>query len=313
MKKYCFGVDIGGTSVKLGVFTCEGELVEKWEIPTQKADGGAKILEDVTAALEGKLAGRGWSKDEFVGVGVGIPGPVDKDGTVFECVNLGWGTVELKKEMEARIGLPAAVGNDANVAALGEMWQGGGKGYDSIVMITLGTGVGGGVIINSEIVAGSNGAGGEIGHLYVNYEETDNCNCGKPGCLEQYASATGIVKEAKRYLAAHDTVTVLRDNPELSAKAIFDAAKAGDEVAKILVDQLGRYLAIACSHLGHIVDPEAFVIGGGVSKAGDILLDAIRKHYDPICMKAVKGKKFLLATLGNDAGMYGSAKMVLGK
>jgi len=313
MKKYCFGVDIGGTSVKLGLFTCEGELLEKWEIPTVKKNGGADILKDVAASLEAKLTEKGLSKEEFVGVGIGIPGPVKEDGTVLECVNLGWGTVPVKAEMEKLTGLTTAVGNDANVAALGEVWQGGGKGYNSSVMITLGTGVGGGVILNGEIVPGSNGAAGEIGHLYVNYEETDCCNCGKTGCLEQYASATGIVKEAKRYLAAHDTKTSLRDVPKLSAKEILDAAKAGDEVANILVDQLGRYLAIACSHLSHVVDPEVFVIGGGVSKAGDILLDAIKAHYDPICMKAVKGKPFKLATLGNDAGMYGSAKMVLGK
>lgn len=313
MKKYCFGVDIGGTSVKLGLFTCEGELLEKWEIPTVKADGGKQILSDVAASLEAKITEKGLDKEEFAGVGVGVPGPVKQDGTVIECVNLGWSTVPVKAEMEALTGLATAVGNDANVAALGEVWQGGAKGYNSSVMITLGTGVGGGVILDGGIVAGSNGAGGEIGHLYVNYDETDKCNCGKKGCLEQYASATGIVKEAKRYLAANDTATVLRDIPELSAKAIFDAAKEGDEAAKTLVDQLGRYLAIACSHLAHIVDPEAFVIGGGVSKAGSILIDAIEAHYDPICMKAVKGKAFKLATLGNDAGIYGSARMVLGK
>lgn len=313
MKKYCFGVDVGGTTVKLGMFTTEGELIEKWEIPTVKENGGANILQDVANSLEDKLKEKDMQKDEFVGVGIGLPGPVRADGTVIECVNLGWGTVAVKAEMEKLIGLPTAVGNDANVAALGEQWQGGGKGYESSVMITLGTGVGGGVILNGEIVAGSNGAAGEIGHLYVNYDETDLCNCGKPGCLEQYASATGIVKEAKRYLAKSDEATVLRDRAELTAKDIFDAAKNGDAVANKLVDQLGRYLAIACSHLGHVVDPQVFVIGGGVSKAGDILLSAISKHYDPICMKAVKGKPFKLATLGNDAGIYGSAKMVLGK
>lgn len=313
MKKYCFGVDIGGTSVKLGLFTCEGELLDKWEIPTAKADGGAAILTDVATSLEKKLSERNLTKEEFVGVGIGIPGPVSADGTVFECVNLGWGTTPVKAEMEKLIGLTTAVGNDANVAALGEQWQGGGKGFESSVMITLGTGVGGGVILNGEILAGANGAAGEIGHLYVNYEEEDLCNCGKPGCLEQYASATGIVKEAKRYLAAHDEPTSLRGVEPLSAKIICDAAKNGDSVAQKMVDQLGRYLAIACSHLSHVVDPEVFVIGGGVSKAGEILLDAIRRHYDPICMKAVKGKPFKLATLGNDAGIYGSAKMVLGK
>lgn len=310
---YCFGVDIGGTTVKLGVFTVEGELLDKWEIPTVKTDGGVNILNDVAASLEQKMQEKGWTKEEFAGIGIGVPGPVRGDGTVIECVNLGWGTTPVKAIMEELTGLNTEVGNDANVAALGEQWQGGGKGYDSSVMLTLGTGVGGGVILNGQIVAGSNGAAGEIGHMYVNYDETDLCNCGKAGCLEQYASATGIVKEAKRYLAKSDEATCLRDVEELSAKVIFDAAKDGDAVAQKLVDQLGRYLAIACSHLGHVVDPQVFVIGGGVSKAGEILLDAIKKHYDPICMKAVKGKPFKLATLGNDAGIYGSAKMVLVK
>ena len=187
MKKYCFGVDIGGTSVKLGLFTCEGELLDKWEIPTSKANGGAAILTDVAASLEQKLSEKNLTKEEFVGVGIGIPGPVGADGVVFECVNLGWGTTPVKAEMEKLIGLTTAVGNDANVAALGEQWQGGAKGFQSSVMIPLGTGVGGGVILNGEILAGANGAAGEIGHLYVNYDEEDLCNCGKPGCLEQYA------------------------------------------------------------------------------------------------------------------------------
>lgn len=310
---YCFGVDIGGTTVKMGLFTVEGELLDKWEIPTVKTNGGENILSDVAASLQQKMEEKSLTKDQFAGIGIGVPGPVNGDGTVIECVNLGWGTTPVKEKMEALTGLTTAVGNDANVAALGEQWQGGGKGYDSSVMLTLGTGVGGGVILNGEIVAGSNGAAGEVGHLYVNYEETDCCNCGKPGCLEQYASATGIVKEAKRYLAKSDEATTLRDMAELTAKDIFDAAKDGDAVAEKLVDQLGRYLAIACSHLAHVVDPQVFVIGGGVSKAGDILIKAIEKHYDPICMKAVKGKPFKLATLGNDAGIYGTAKMVLGK
>ena len=310
---YCFGVDIGGTTVKLGLFTIEGEVLDKWEIPTVKTDGGVNILKDVAASLEQKMQEKGLNKSEFAGVGIGVPGPVRGDGTVIECVNLGWGTTPVKTIMEELTGMPTEVGNDANVAALGEQWQGGGKGYDSSVMLTLGTGVGGGVILNGQILPGSNGAAGEVGHMYVNYDETDKCNCGKTGCLEQYASATGIVKEAKRYLAKSDEATCLRDMEELSAKAIFDAAKEGDEVAQKLVDQLGRYLAIACSHLAHAVDPQVFVIGGGVSKAGQILIDAIKKHYDPICMNALKGKPFELATLGNDAGIFGSAKMVLTK
>lgn len=202
-------------------------------------------------------------------------------------------------------------GNDANVAALGEMWRGGGRGSENIVMITLGTGVGGGVVINGKILTGNRGAAGEIGHLCVNYEETDSCGCGKHGCLEQYASATGIVKEAKRLLAKDNKETVLRSVEKLTAKDIFDAAKSGDEVAQKLVEQLGFYLGMAASYLAQIVDPEVYVIGGGVSRAGEILLDAIGRHYDKNVMDALKHKEFRLAELGNDAGIYGAVKMVL--
>ena len=312
MEKLCFGIDIGGTTVKLGLFTEEGNLVDKWEITTRKEESGRYILSDVAKSIESKIEEQNLSKDQIVGIGVGVPGPVTADGTVIQCVNLGWEIVNVANEVKALTGFQAKVGNDANVAALGEMWQGGGKGYNSIVLVTLGTGVGGGVIVDGQILTGSNGAAGEIGHLLVNYEEKDKCGCGKTGCLEQFASATGIVKEAKRLLSKSTEPSKLREYEQLSAKNIFDCAKENDKLALELVDQLGRYLGIALSHVAAVVDPQAFVIGGGVSKAGSILTDAVKKYYNQYVMLALKNKEFNLAELGNDAGIFGCARLILG-
>ena len=234
MKKYGFGVDVGGTTCKIGLFDNTGVILDKWEIKTNTENNGASILDDIVAALEGKMADAGISKDDVEGVGIGVPGPVKNDSIVCQCVNLGWGTFDVAETLSGKIGLPVKVGNDANVAALGEMWKGGGQGCKNGVMVTLGTGVGGGVIINGSIIGGVHGAGGEIGHMKVSDTETDVCGCGKCGCLEQYASATGIVRLAKKRLAADDTATTLRDLPEVTAKDIFDAAKAGDAVLPVL-------------------------------------------------------------------------------
>lgn len=312
MSKVYFGVDVGGTTVKIGLFDDIGEIMEKWEIVTRKDDGGSLILGDIAASIEGKMNERSISKEDVCGIGIGIPGPICEDGTVLKCANLGWGVFNVAEELSKLTGISnVKVGNDANVAALGEMWKGGGKGYKDVIMITLGTGVGGGVILNGKILTGVRGAAGEIGHLTVNYEEEDTCGCGKKGCLEQFASATGIVKEAKRLLVMSQKPSRLRDIQYLSAKAIFDCAKEGDALANELVEQLGRYLGIACSHVAAVVDPEVFVIGGGVSKAGEIIIDVTKKNYEKNVMFALKNKEFKLAELGNDAGMYGCVKMVL--
>lgn len=312
MGNFCVGVDVGGTTVKMGLFTEDGQVKDKWEIGTRKDEGGSYILSDISKSLDSKLKEFKIEKENILGIGIGIPGPVTADGTVLKCVNLGWGVFNVADEVVKLTGIKnVKVGNDANVAALGEMWQGGGKGYKNMIMITLGTGVGGGVIIDGEILTGSKGAAGEIGHITVEYREKDTCNCGKKGCLEQFASATGIVKEAKRLLLVSEKPSKLRELQYLSAKAIFDAAKEGDELANDLVEQLSRYLGIAASHIAAVVDPEAFVIGGGVSKAGEILTSNIKKYYEKNVMFALQNKEFRLAELGNDAGIYGCAKMVL--
>ena len=311
MKKYGFGVDVGGTTIKMGFFETDGKLIDKWEIKTNTENGGAEILSDIAKGIDNKLAQEGISKSDVQGVGVGVPGPVRGDGVVNRCVNLGWGTVNVAEELGALTGLTVKVGNDANVAALGELWQGGAKGCKDAVMVTLGTGVGGGVIIDGKIVAGFHGAGGEIGHITVNPDEIEACNCGQYGCLEQYASATGIVRMAKRKLAKTDDTTSLRGFDPLTAKDIFDEAKAGDEVAKELVEELGEILGAALSNLACVVNPEAIVIGGGVSKAGSILIDTVQDHFKENAFYALKETRFELATLGNDAGMYGCMAMLL--
>ena len=311
MANYLFGVDIGGTTVKIGLFNVDGELLEKWEITTRTDDGGAYILSDIAASVTAKMEEKGIDKSDVKGVGMGVPGPVKEDGTVVKCVNLGWGVFNAAEELGGLLGLPVKVGNDANMAALGEYWQGGGKDYQNVVMVTLGTGVGGGIIINGKIVAGVNGAGGEIGHMTIDLNEQDACNCGKKGCLEQYASATGIVRLANRALQASDKPSKLREVKYISAKEIFDAAKGGDDIALDLVEEHGKRLGYALANVACVVDVDAFVIGGGVSRAGQILIDTTKKYFQQYAFHACRNTVFELATLGNDAGMFGGAAAVI--
>ena len=309
--KYCFGIDIGGTTVKMGLFQEDGELLDKWEIKTDTSDNGKAVLPDIAQAIDNKLAQEGISKSDVEGVGIGVPGPVRSDGVVNGCVNLGWGVINVAEELGPQTGLKVKVGNDANVAGLGEMWQGGGKGSKDVIMVTLGTGVGGGIIVDGHVVAGYNGAGGEIGHITVNHDEIEACNCGQYGCLEQYTSATGIVRVAKRKLAKTNDETSLRNFPELTAKDVFDEAKSGDAVALGLVDEVCGILGSTLSNIACVVDPEVVVIGGGVSKAGSILIESIQKHFVETSFHACRNTKFVPAGLGNDAGMYGCVQMLL--
>lgn len=303
MKNYCFGIDVGGTTVKLGLFSTAGELLDKWEITTRTENFGENILSDICEAMEAKLAEKEISLDDIEGVGIGLPGPITNDGTVLQCVNLGWGTFNVEEKLSEMFrGIKVKAGNDANVAALGEAWQGGGKDYDDIVMITLGTGVGGGVIINGKILTGYNGGAGEIGHMHVDDNETDSCNCGRKGCLEQFTSATGVVRLAKRLMNNTDKETKMREFGEnITAKDVFDLAKEGDAGANEVVETMGTYLGTAMSHIAVVVNPQAFIIGGGVSKAGQFLIDAIKDKYRETCFAACGDAAVHLATLGNDA------------
>lgn len=311
MKRYAFGVDIGGTTVKIGLFDKDGCVLDKWEIPTVKENDGSAILPDVSESILEKMKEKGIDREDVAGVGVGAPGAVDADGMLTGgAVNLGWGKFNLIKVLNGYLDMPVKAANDANVAAFGEMWQGGGKGYDNLVMVTLGTGVGGGIIVNGEILSGATGGAGEFGHMHIEDEEEEACNCKNRGCLEQYASATGIVRLAKRRLEEDDTPSLLR-NGKLTAKSVFDAVKAGDAVAVEVAEQFGDYLGRGLAAVAAVVNPEIFVIGGGVSKAGEILFDYIRpaflKYVFPPCGKA----EFALAKLGNDAGIYGAAGLIL--
>ena len=314
MKKYAFGVDVGGTTCKIGLFETGGLLIDNWEIRTNTENGGRAVLPDVAAFVAAKLTERGIDRKEVLGIGIGVPGPVSEDGVVSCSANLGWRDVDVVKELGVLTGFSVRVGNDANMAALGEMWQGGAKGSKDIVMVTLGTGVGGGVIVRGRVVPGFNGAGGEIGHSTVCADEKEMCNCGRYGCLEQYTSATGIVRVAKRYLEACNDATSLReiDSEALTAKDVFDAAKAGDVFALELVDQVCEILGAALSNVACVVNPQIIVIGGGVSKAGEILVDGVRRHFMAHAFSSCKHTEFALATLGKDAGMYGGVQMLLG-
>ncbi len=309
--KYCFGVDIGGTTVKLGLFQVDGTLVDKWEIPTRKENQGEYILPDTAKSIQENLKKHNVEKEDIVGVGVGVPAAVQGESVVKSTANLGWGYKEVKHELEQLTGLKVKIGNDANVAALGEMWKGGGCGYQNLVMVTLGTGVGGGIIVDGRILVGVHGIAGEIGHLTVNEEETEICGCTRTGCLEQYASATGIVRLAKRKLENCKEDTIL-NNENITAKDVFDAVKAGDAVAMDIAEQFGSYLGRALVSIAIVLDPDIFVISGGVSKAGEVLLEYIEKYYREKALWSTKETKFALATLGNDAGICGAAKLILG-
>ena len=310
MTRYCFGIDVGGTTVKCGLFSSDGNLLEKWEIPTRTEEHGKYILPDVGQTILKKMEEQGITVGQVTGIGIGVPGPVDENGVVPMAVNLHWGQVNIVQELENITGIRTQAGNDANVAALGEMWKGGGKGHKNVIMITLGTGVGGGIILNGRILSGSHGSGGEIGHAHVEDAITEPCNCGNCGCLEQVASATGIVRLAKEELARSTDPSMLRGKP-ISAKSVFDAAKAGDEIADRIGERFGNYLGKALAAAAVVTDPEIFVIGGGVSKAGPIIIDYVKKYYRKYAFGPCEDAFFALATLGNDAGIYGAAKLVL--
>lgn len=314
MKKYCFGADLGGTSIKLGLFTIRGELLEKWSVPTRTEDGGAHIVDDIAASILAKMEARAITKDEVQGVGLDVPGPVLADGTVTVCVNVGWGQFNVREALEKALGgIKVCVANDANAAALGEQWMGAGKGRQNVIMVTLGTGVGGGIIVNGRILEGAHGSGGEIGHMVMMAEDEVDvfCNCGLRGCLEQASSASRVIDYAKKLLRETDMDSCLRILDNFAAKEVCDACAAGDKLATMAIDRCCTVLGRALGLLGTCFDPEIFLIGGGMAGAGDLILDRVRKIYKRYVFQAAAETPIALATLGNDAGIYGSAKMVL--
>ncbi len=312
--KIGYGVDLGGTTVKLGRFDTQGNLCEKWEIPTRREDGGSHIFDDIAQAIRDNAATAGIALEEIYGVGMGIPGDRQKNGFMTVCVNVGLRSLYPAEELSRRLGgIPVDWDNDANVAALGEARCGGGRGYESMLLITLGTGVGGGYIEKGEILRGAHGCGGEIGHIVVRPHEEEFCNCGNRGCLEQVASATGIVREAKRVLNSSSLESVLRKSPSFTAREVMEAAKTGDERALLVVQTMGNYLGGAMATMAQILDPEIFVLGGGVSKAGEFLLGLLYPTYKERTSMISHRAPIVLATLGNDAGIYGAIGLVLPK
>lgn len=316
MEKMLLGVDLGGTTTKLALITTYGEMISKWEIPTDKSENGKFITLNIAKAVDAKLEELNEPKSKVLGIGMGAPGPVNfSNGSIYEAVNLGWKDYPLKDLLEVEISLPAVIENDANMAALGEMWKGAGEGAKDLVCVTLGTGVGGGIIHNGQIVHGTSGAAGEIGHMTVVTDGGVSCNCGKVGCLETVASATGIVRLASEALATGDNSSLLQQRIEagdpLSSKLLFQCAKAGDPLSKTVVNRVGNYLGLALSHIGNVMNPEKIVIGGGVSHAGEILLEPVRQAFETYAFKRVrKSTKIHLATLGNDAGVIGAAWLI---
>ncbi|MED2005030.1 ROK family glucokinase [Brevibacillus laterosporus] len=313
-KRMIVGVDIGGTTIKIALLDPNGKIITKTQIPTPVPEGEDAIIQQMTSTIDQLMAEQGFTKEDAYGIGIGVPGPVDTDtGFVYEAVNLGLKDTALKAKTEALTGLPTYVENDANAAALGEMWCGAGQGTDNLVAITLGTGIGGGIIIDGKIVHGVKGVGGEIGHVTVN-PDGPLCNCGKKGCMERYGSATaiilGIEKAAKEgrstYLAKQ-----LAEKGSLTAKDAFDAAAEGDIAAQEVIDQAAFYTGFGLSHIANLLNPAKIVIGGGVSAAGDVLFRLIRKSFDSYTWKiAADSCEILPATLGNDAGVIGAGWLV---
>ena len=309
--RYGFGVDLGGTTVKIAFFDEQGTMISKWEIPTVTAGGGKQILPDIAASIRQYIEQKTIDPASIIGVGIGVPGPVSSKGVVNKCINLGWGVFNIAEELSRLVGFPVKAGNDANVAALGEFWKGGGQGCDNMVFVTLGTGVGGGIVVEGRLLHGAHGSGAEIGHLVLKRDETIPCNCGKYGCVEQYCSATGIVRLAKEAMEGVSELSRLHRANPLTCKDIFDAGKAGDPLALQVLNQYYAYLGEFLANICCVVDPDVVVLGGGVSKAGQMLLDGTRPYFDQYVFHAASGARFALASLGNDAGAYGALKLAL--
>ena len=315
MKEYAFGIDLGGTTAKIGLFTTSGALLEKWEVATDTSNAGEHILENLAAAVLGKMKEQSIQPEQVEGVGIGVPGPVlDSSIVPIVCANLGgWGERNVSAQLSGLLdGLKVLVGNDANVAALGEIWMGAAKGAKNAVMVTLGTGVGGGVVVNGKVIDGVHGAGGEIGHITVNRHETAVCGCGKRGCLEQYSSATGVVRCMKKLLDENPDTPCVLCGTEFAAKDVFDAARNGDALAAREVDEMSDTLGMALANIASTVDPEAFLVGGGVARAGDVLFAPLNKHFQEYAFKSCRETPIKQASLGNDAGIYGAVRLIVG-
>jgi glucokinase len=320
LEKWIIGVDLGGTTTKLAILKQTGEIKHKWEIPTDVSSEGSNITYDIAKSINEKLVEFDISKSNIFGIGLGAPGPVDLDnGVIYEAVNLGWkDNYPLQQVLQDATEIPTIIDNDANCAALGEMWKGAGNGAKELICITLGTGVGGGVIANGDIIHGINGAAGEIGHITSVPVGGAPCNCGKMGCLETVSSATGIVRLATEKLQNRlddsKLVQLFLQKGKVTAKDVFDTAREGDSVAKDVVNEVAFHLGLALANVANVLNPEKIVLGGGVSKAGDVLLIPVNDYFKKFAFNRVAlSTKLDIATLGNDAGVIGAAWLVINK
>lgn len=316
-KKWIVGVDLGGTTTKLAFVKEDGELIHQWEIDTDNSESGKNILKNISDSINHQLETLKKKKDILLGIGIGAPGAVDiKKGIIYEAVNLGWeNNMPVVQILEEMTGLPVEIDNDANCAALGEMWKGAGQGAKDLVCITLGTGVGGGIIINGQIVHGVKGAAGEIGHITIIPENGAPCNCGRSGCLETVASATGVARLANKAVHTYTKHSLLKEiyvkNGHVSSKDVFDCAKVNDELAKEIVNEVAFYLGLTLANIGNALNPDKIVIGGGVSKAGDLLLVPLESYFKKFTFTPVaQSTSIHLATLGNNAGVFGAAWLI---
>ncbi|HFU6809396.1 TPA: ROK family glucokinase [Streptococcus agalactiae] len=316
MSKKLLGIDLGGTTIKFGILTLEGEVQEKWAIETNTLENGRHIVSDIVESLKHRLSLYGLTKDDFLGIGMGSPGAVDRTSkTVTGAFNLNWAdTQEVGSVIEKEVGIPFFIDNDANVAALGERWVGAGANNPDVVFVTLGTGVGGGVIADGNLIHGVAGAGGEIGHMIVDPENGFTCTCGNKGCLETVASATGVVRVARQLAEQYEGSSAIKaaiDNGDtVTSKDIFIAAEDGDKFANSVVERVSRYLGLAAANISNILNPDSVVIGGGVSAAGEFLRSRVEKYFVTIAFPQVKkSTKIKIAELGNDAGIIGAASL----
>lgn len=317
MKKKILGIDLGGTTVKFAILTLDGEIQQKWSIKTNVLDDGIHIVNDIIASIKHRMDLYQMRKDDFIGIGMGSPGVIDREkGTVIGAYNLNWETIQpVKEKIEKELGIPFAIDNDANCAALGERWKGAGENNPDVTFITLGTGVGGGIIAEGNLLHGIAGAAGEIGHITVDPNGFE-CTCGKRGCLETVASATGVVRVARQMSEefAGDSVikSMIDDGQDVTSKDIFDAAKEGDHFSLLVVDKVCFYLGLATGNIGNMLNPSDIVIGGGVSAAGDFLLDRVQNYFNQFTFPQIHETTHLkLAQLGNDAGVIGAAFLAL--
>ncbi|HGI2843327.1 TPA: ROK family glucokinase [Streptococcus agalactiae] len=316
MSKKLLGIDLGGTTIKFGILTLEGEVQEKWAIETNTLENGRHIVSDIVESLKHRLSLYGLTKDDFLGIGMGSPGAVDRTSkTVTGAFNLNWAdTQEVGSVIEKEVGIPFFIDNDANVAALGERWVGAGANNPDVVFVTLGTGVGGGVIADGNLIHGVAVAGGEIGHMIVDPENGFMCTCGNKGCLETVASATGVVRVARQLAEQYEGSSAIKaaiDNGDtVTSKDIFIAAEDGDKFANSVVERVSRYLGLAAANISNILNPDSVVIGGGVSAAGEFLRSRVEKYFVTFAFPQVKkSTKIKIAELGNDAGIIGAASL----